>query len=132
MKKVGYWIAGVLLLIVVIGFFARGYIGVIAMTLFMQPDHAFGDEPIKGLPWRNSADVTPSSEDDCSSSGRIFVHPTTYVHGISLGSVWNRFVTLFNGCCKRFFIQVSIFFRYFLDASSWQVIAKVRSILIAC
>ena len=43
MKKVGYWIAGILLLIVVIGFFARGYIGVIAMTLFMQPDHAFGD-----------------------------------------------------------------------------------------
>ena len=75
MKKVGYWILGVLLLLVVIGFFARGYLGVIAMTLFMQPDHAFGDEPIPlvpdysnesnwaALPWRkDSADVTPSDE----------------------------------------------------------------------
>ena len=103
MKKVGYWIAGVLLLIVVIGFFARGYIGVIAMTLFMQPDHAFGDESIPlapdysnesnwaALPWRkDSADVTPSSEfPDNQAAAQVdvfFVHPTTYVSS----EAWNQ------------------------------------------
>ena len=103
MKKVGYWIAGVLLLIVVIGFFARGYIGVIAMTLFMQPDHAFGDESIPlapdysnesnwaALPWRkDSADVTPSSKfPDNQAAAQVdvfFVHPTTYVSS----EAWNQ------------------------------------------
>ena len=38
MKKLVYWVGGVTILLIVLGFLGRGYLGMIAMTLFMEPD----------------------------------------------------------------------------------------------
>jgi hypothetical protein len=103
MKKLMYWVGGVLVLLVVIGFLARGYLGMIAMTLFMEPDQAYSLDTVPEAPdygneahWAalpdrtDSADVTPApdvADNQVTAAVDVFfVHPTTYVSSAG----WNQ------------------------------------------
>ncbi len=103
MKKLLYWIGGVVALLVVAGFLARGYLGMIAMTLFMEPDQPYSADMIPPAPdYRNeehwaalpdredAADVTPAPDIvDNQATAKVdvfFVHPTTYVSSAG----WNQ------------------------------------------
>ena len=103
MKKLLYWVGGVLLLLALVGFLARGYLGMIAMTLFMEPDKPFAVNTVPEAPdyrdeahWaalpdrEDAADVTPAPEIvDNQATAEVdafFVHPTTYVSSAG----WNQ------------------------------------------
>ena len=96
MKKLVYWVGGETILLIVLGFLGRGYLGMIAMTHFMEPDQTYSQDRVPNAPdyaeeanWaalphrEDMADVTPSSEisdnQDVARVDVFFVHPTTYV-----------------------------------------------------
>lgn len=103
MKKVMSWVGGIIILLAVLGFFARNYLGMIVLSFFMEPGHSFADKPVPEAPdyfreehWaalpdrEDSADVTRAPDivdnQDSADVDVFFVHPTTYVSGES----WNQ------------------------------------------
>jgi hypothetical protein len=103
MKRIMKWIAGTGLVLAVLAFFTRDYLGLLLISFLMAPDHAFerrlapvAPDYVKienwaALPGRNdSADVERPPEIVDSQRGAdvdvFFVHPTTYVSG----ETWNQ------------------------------------------
>jgi len=103
MRKVIYWVGGIIVLVAVLGFFTRSYLGMIVISFFIEPRHSFEEQPVPEAPdyfkeehWaalpdrEDYADVTraPDIIDNQVSAGVdvFFVHPTTYVSSES----WNQ------------------------------------------
>ena len=103
MKKILYGLGGAFLLVMVGGFLARDYLGIIAMAFFMEPDHGFEEKGLTEAPdYRKPENwaALPDREDaadvllapgiwDRQADAEVdvfFVHPTTYVSS----STWNQ------------------------------------------
>lgn len=103
MRKFFYILGGSLLLLAVGGFLVRDYLGMIAMVLFMEPDHAFEERVLTEAPEYRKPEnwaALPDRKDwadfslapdilDGQANAEVdvfFVHPTTYVSSSS----WNQ------------------------------------------